>query len=61
MSNTAVMNAPAEAGMAKAKPKMSAYKRRKLIKQALVSFCRFILLLLFSLRYGLGKSEGRNE
>jgi len=44
MSNTAVMNAPAEAGMAKAKPKMSAYKRRKLIKQALVSFCRFILL-----------------
>ncbi len=44
MSNAAVMSAPAETGRAKAKPKMSVYKKRKIFTQTMISIVRFILL-----------------
>ncbi|MBR3575148.1 MAG: carbohydrate ABC transporter permease [Lachnospiraceae bacterium] len=38
------MSAPAETGRAKAKPKMSVYKKRKIFTQTMISIVRFILL-----------------
>ena len=46
MSNSAVMTAPAASGVdrTKEKPKMSSYKKKKIAKNAFISFVRFILL-----------------